>query len=145
LSGFEDVLKIDVMGAYVLSREALSRFSRNKEGTLVFGNTPACKGHVSPFVSTGKFALHGLAQSLGREYGPKGIHVIHALIDFGIEKKLLDTEFSPADLTAHYLRFYDSAAVIDPLKVADSIYYLHNQDRSCWTNEIEFRPATGLW
>ena len=28
-----------------------------------------------------KFALRALAQSLAREYGPKGVHVAHAVID----------------------------------------------------------------
>ena len=34
----------------------------------------------------GKFALRGLAQSLARELGPKGIHVAHFVIDGGIIK-----------------------------------------------------------
>lgn len=31
--------------------------------------------------STGKYALRALAQSLGKEFGPKGVHVGHAVID----------------------------------------------------------------
>jgi len=31
--------------------------------------------------ATGKFALRALYQSLAREFGPKGIHVAHAIID----------------------------------------------------------------
>ena len=31
--------------------------------------------------ATGKFAMRALAQSLGREFGPKGVHVSHAIID----------------------------------------------------------------
>ena len=31
--------------------------------------------------ATGKFAKRALAQSLAREFGPKGIHVAHAVID----------------------------------------------------------------
>ena len=31
--------------------------------------------------STGKFALRSLTQSLSKEFGPKGVHVTHAIID----------------------------------------------------------------
>ena len=31
--------------------------------------------------STGKYALRALAQSLGKEFGPQGVHVGHAVID----------------------------------------------------------------
>ena len=31
--------------------------------------------------STGKYALRALAQSLGKEFGPQGVHVAHAVID----------------------------------------------------------------
>ena len=35
---------------------------------------------MSSFAS-GKFALRALSQSLAREFGPKGVHVSHAIID----------------------------------------------------------------
>ena len=35
---------------------------------------------MAPFAS-GKFALRATAQSLAREFGPKGIHIAHAIID----------------------------------------------------------------
>jgi len=31
--------------------------------------------------ATGKFALRALAQSLGREFGPRGVHVAHVVVD----------------------------------------------------------------
>ena len=51
--------------------------------TLIFtGATASLKGsaHFSQF-ATGKFALRALAQSLAREFGPRGVHVSHAIID----------------------------------------------------------------
>ena len=45
-------------------------------------DSPAVKGSAmcSAF-ATGKFAMRALAQSLAREFGPKGVHVVHAIID----------------------------------------------------------------
>ena len=51
--------------------------------TLIFtGATASLKGSAqcSSF-ATGKFALRALAQSLGREFGPKGLHVGHVIVD----------------------------------------------------------------
>lgn len=51
--------------------------------TLIFtGATASLKGSaaLSAFAS-GKFALRALAQSLAREFGPKGVHVSHVIVD----------------------------------------------------------------
>lgn len=51
--------------------------------TLIFTSaTAAMKGSAqcSSF-ATGKFAMRALAQSLAREFGPKGVHTVHAIID----------------------------------------------------------------
>lgn len=51
--------------------------------TLIFtGATASVKANalMSSF-NTGKFALRALSSSLAKEFGPKGIHVSHAIID----------------------------------------------------------------
>jgi hypothetical protein len=30
--------------------------------------------------------------------------------------------------------------VINPVKIAKAFYYLHTQDRSCWTHELQLTP-----
>jgi len=79
-------------GAYLFSRAVLplllastSSTSSTPEypPTLIFtGATASMKGSAlcSSF-ATGKFALRALAQSLGREFGPKGVHVAHVVVD----------------------------------------------------------------
>lgn len=51
--------------------------------TLIFtGATASLKGSASfSAFASGKFALRALAQSLAREFGPKGVHVSHVIID----------------------------------------------------------------
>ena len=63
----------------------LSQAQSNPEypPTLIFtGATAAMKGsaQLASFAS-GKFAMRAVAQSLARELGPQGIHVVHAIID----------------------------------------------------------------
>ena len=55
--------------------------------TLIFtGATASVKANalVSSF-NTGKFALRALSSSLAKEFGPKGVHVGHAIIDGPID------------------------------------------------------------
>lgn len=51
--------------------------------TLIFTSaTAGLRGSANcASFATGKFALRALYQSLAREFGPKGIHVAHAIID----------------------------------------------------------------
>ena len=30
--------------------------------------------------------------------------------------------------------------VINPVKIAEAFYYLHTQDKSCWTHELQLTP-----
>jgi hypothetical protein len=30
--------------------------------------------------------------------------------------------------------------VMNPVKIAEAVYYLHTQDKSCWTHELQLPP-----
>jgi short-subunit dehydrogenase len=49
---------------------------------IITGATASLRGsaQLSTFAS-GKFALRATGQSLAREFGPKGIHVAHVIVD----------------------------------------------------------------
>lgn len=79
------------IGAYLFSRSVLplllatgsAQSTPKYPPTLIFtGATASVRGsaNFSAF-ATGKFALRALSQSLAREFGPKGVHVAHAIID----------------------------------------------------------------
>jgi len=75
-----------------------------------------------------KFALRGLAQSLAREFAPKGVHVAHFVIDGVIRQ---------AD-SAEPVHAPDSR--LDPDAIAASYWHVLRQPRSAWTWEVELRP-----
>jgi NAD(P)-dependent dehydrogenase (short-subunit alcohol dehydrogenase family) len=53
---------------------------------LVTGATASVKANATVHnFATGKFALRALTQSLAKEFGPKGVHIAHAIIDGGID------------------------------------------------------------
>lgn len=53
---------------------------------IVTGATASLRGSaIFADFAAGKFAKRAITQSLAREFGPKGVHVAHAVIDGGID------------------------------------------------------------
>jgi short-subunit dehydrogenase len=49
---------------------------------FLVGATASVRGSATfATFATGKFALRALSQSLAREFGPKGVHVSHVIVD----------------------------------------------------------------
>jgi NAD(P)-dependent dehydrogenase (short-subunit alcohol dehydrogenase family) len=83
------------------------------------------KGYAeSATFAMGKFALRGLAQSLARELGPKGLHVAHVIIDGAIGRAGAN-----------------EAGKLDPDAIAATYLQIHRQPRSTWAHEVDLRPA----
>ena len=102
-------------------------------GVILFtGASASVKGYAqsAPF-AMGKFALRGLAQSMARELGPKGIHVAHVVIDGGVRSIThgrVDGAGAPAD------------SLLDPDSIAATYLHVIHQPRSAWSMEVELRP-----
>jgi hypothetical protein len=75
--------------------------------------------------------MRTLAQVLTEEYSEHGVHVANVVID-----GLIDSPGTRALPMAHK----QPDIVINPVKVAEAFYYLHTQDRSCWTHELQLTP-----
>ena len=108
----------------------------SQKGTIIFtGATASLRGsaHFAGF-SGGKMALRGLAQSMARELGPLGIHVAHTIIDGAI-----DTEFIRTLFPERYA-LKDQGGIINPDRIAEAYWMLHQQPRDAWTHELDLRP-----
>ncbi|PLB35916.1 oxidoreductase, short chain dehydrogenase/reductase family [Aspergillus candidus] len=104
--------------------------------TLIFtGATASLKGsaNFSSFAA-GKFALRALAQSLAREFGPKGVHVSHVIVD-----GVIDIPRTKA------WQFEHEDAKLDPDAIADSYWHLHTQPRTTFGFELDLRPYVEKW
>jgi NAD(P)-dependent dehydrogenase (short-subunit alcohol dehydrogenase family) len=64
------------------------------------------------------------------EYSEFGVHVANVVID-----GLID---SPG--TRALPRAQQPEVVMNPVKIAEAFYYLHTQDTSCWTHELQLTP-----
>jgi len=126
----EQAIAVTAFGGFLAGQEAARRMLKHGRGAILFtGATASVKGYAlsAPF-AMGKFALRGLAQSMARELGPKGIHVAHFVIDGGIRNPGRE---EPADRP-------DS--MLDPDAIAETYFNILMQPRSAWTWEVELRP-----
>jgi hypothetical protein len=75
-----------------------------------------------------------IAQSMAREYGAKGVHVAHVVIDGGINGQRLVSR-RPQLLQE---RGEDGLLGVDA--IAETYWQIHRQPRSAWTQEVDLRP-----
>jgi NAD(P)-dependent dehydrogenase (short-subunit alcohol dehydrogenase family) len=124
---FEECWRGNCLGAFIVSKETAKLMRRYGRGTILFaGSTSGTigrKGYVN--LAIGKFGLRALAQVIARELAPEGIHVAHVVIDGDIDDG--DQNADEPQIKAHDL--------------AELFWMLHTQPRSCWSSEVDARPA----
>ena len=127
---FENCMRVNALGAFMCAKECAPGMIARGRGTILFtGATAGVKaGPKSVAFGPGNFAKRGLAQSLARDLGPKGIHVAWINIDGGI------------DLPHRQRPNTSKEDLLSPDAIAETYWHLAHQDRSAWTMELELRP-----
>jgi NAD(P)-dependent dehydrogenase (short-subunit alcohol dehydrogenase family) len=118
---------------------------------IVTGATASLKGSAKfATFAPAKFAKRALAQSLAREFGPKGVHVAHVIIDGLIDTPNTknmdfnggapDGKLSPDSVSL--INPGDAAQILDAdlNQIAENYWHLHTQSRSTFTHELDLRP-----
>ena len=126
-------MEVSAFGGFLVAQAAARRMVAQGEGAIFFtGASASVKGYAqsAPF-AMGKFALRGMAQSLARELGPKGIHVAHFVIDGGVRNTERGRVEGAGDTP-------DS--LLDPAAIAQTYLAVLQQPRSAWSLEVELRP-----
>ena len=119
-------IQTTAIGALVTAQEAARRMLQRGRGSIFFtGATAGVKGFArSSVFAMGKFAVRGLAQSLARELGPQGIHVVHFVIDGGV------------------VQGSQALDVLSPRAIARSCMAALAQPPGAWSWELELRSYT---
>lgn len=133
---FEKVWQMACFAGFLAGREAAKHMLKRERGTIIFtGATASVRGGsgFSAF-SSAKHGLRALAQSMARELGAKNIHVAHAIIDGPIDTKFIREVIPNVD----GLRQGD--ALLKPVDIAKNYVWLHKQERTAWTHELDLRP-----
>jgi NAD(P)-dependent dehydrogenase (short-subunit alcohol dehydrogenase family) len=127
---FENCMRVNALGAFLCAKECTSGMIVRGSGVMLFTSATAGvkAGARSIAVGPGNFAKRGLAQSLARDLGPKGIHVAWINIDGVI------------DLPHRQRPNTSKEDILSPDAIAETYWHLAHQDRSAWTMELELRP-----
>lgn len=133
---FEATWRISTYAGLLFAQATLPLLLSAGTGTLLFtGATASLRGR-GPFVAiaAAKAGLRSVAQSVAREYGPRGVHVAHVVIDGGIDGERLRTG-SPQRAAEAGID-----GLLNPDAIAETYWQLHQQHRSAWTHEVDLRP-----
>ncbi len=137
---FEENFKINTNSLMYLAHALIPDMIKAGKGVIIVtGNTAAKRGVAStPYFAPTKAAQRILAQSLAKDFGPKGIHVAYLIIDAFINTPWTRTRIE------QQLNKPDKIFA-QPEDIAEEIYHIAHQKRSAWSFDVELRPDIEKW
>jgi NAD(P)-dependent dehydrogenase (short-subunit alcohol dehydrogenase family) len=138
---YTKVWEMAALAGFLTAREAARVMVPRSRGTMIFtGASASLRGRAQFAAFAGaKHGLRALAQSMAREFGPKGLHVAHVVIDGAVDGPFARGRM--ADIEARIAR----DELLDPDEVARNYVWLHRQGRTAWTHELDLRPWREPW
>lgn len=135
LEVFETAQHIASRGPFLVAKEVLPAMRTRGSGSfLITNNAASLRGRkrlTGQSLYYPRVMMRALAQVLTEEYSEHGIHVANIVVD-----GLIDSPGTRA-LSIAQKR---PEIIMNPASIADAFYYLHRQDKSCWTHELQLTP-----
>jgi NAD(P)-dependent dehydrogenase (short-subunit alcohol dehydrogenase family) len=132
---FDTAQHIASRGPFLVAKEVLPAMRMKGEGSFFFSNNSSSlrgkKRMTGQSLYYPRVMMRTLAQVLTEEYSEHGVHVANIVIDGTIDSP--GTRAMPRNQNRPDL-------VINPGKIAEAFWYLHTQDKSCWTHELQLTP-----
>ncbi len=132
---FDTAQHIASRGPFLVAKEVLPAMRERGEGSfLISNNASSLRGRkrmTGQSLYYPRVMMRTLAQVLTEEYSEHGVHVANVVID-----GLIDSPGTRALPRAQQ----HPEVVMNPVKIAEAFYYLHTQDKSCWTHELQLTP-----
>jgi NAD(P)-dependent dehydrogenase (short-subunit alcohol dehydrogenase family) len=85
--------------------------------------------------SSAKGGLRNMMQSLAREFGPKGIHVAHVVIDGAVDGDRIRIG------RPEVAKAYGEDRLVDIDGIVDVYQHLYQQPRRAWSLEVDVRSS----
>ena len=131
----ETAQHISVTGPFLVAQEVLPAMRERGDGSFLISNNSSSlrgrKRYTGQSLYYPRVMMRTLAQALTEEYSEYGVHVANVVIDGTIDSP--GTRAMPRSQQHPEL-------LINPVKIAEAFYYLHTQDKSCWTHELQLTP-----
>ena len=132
---FDVAHAIATRGPFLVAKEVLPAMRKRGSGSFFFSNNAkslrGTKRNTGESLYYPRVMMRTVAQVLTEEYSEHGIHVANVVIDGLIDSP--GTRALPRAQT-------NPEIIINPMKIAEAFFYLHTQDRSCWTHELQLTP-----
>ena len=132
---FDTAQHISSRGPFLVAKEVLPAMRERGEGSfLITNNSSSLRGkkrYTGQSLYYPRVMMRTLAQVLTEEYSEHGVHVANVVVDGTID--------SPGTRAMPRAQEHPET-VINPVKIAEAFYYLHTQDKSCWTHELQLTP-----
>jgi NAD(P)-dependent dehydrogenase (short-subunit alcohol dehydrogenase family) len=126
-------------GPFLVAKEVLPAMRQRGSGSFFFSNNSKSlrgkKRMTGESLYYPRVMMRTLSQVLTEEYSEHGVHVANIVIDGTIDSP--GTRALPRVQNRPEL-------VINPVKIAEAFYYLHTQDKSCWTHELQLTPYSTM-
>ena len=132
---FETAQHVASRGPFLVAKEVLPAMRKRGAGSFLISNNQfSLRGRkrlTGQSLYYPRVMMRTLAQVLTEEYSEHGVHVANVVID-----GLIDSPGTRALPRAQK----QPEIVMNPVKIAEAFWYLHTQDRSCWTHELQLTP-----
>ena len=132
---FDTAQHISSRGPFLVAKEVLPAMREKGAGSFLISNNAASlrgrKRMTGQSLYYPRVMMRTLAQVLTEEYSEHGVHVANVVID-----GLIDSPGTRALSRAQM----NPDVVMNPVNLAEAFYYLHTQDKSCWTHELQLTP-----
>ena len=132
---FDTTQHIACRGPFLVAKEVLPAMRKKGRGSFFFSNNSNSlrgkKRMTGQSLYYPRVMMRTLAQVLTEEYSEHGVHVANIVIDGTIDSP--GTRALPRNQNRR-------DHVINPVKIAEAFWYLHTQDPSCWSHELQLTP-----
>ena len=132
---FDTAQDIASRGPFILAKRIMPKMRERGSGSFFITNNAASlrgrKRQTGQSLYYPRVMMRTLAQVLTEEYSEHGVHIANVIVD-----GLIDSPGTRALPIAQKR----PDIIMDPVAIADAFYYLHSQDKSCWSNELQLTP-----
>jgi len=138
---FKKSWKSCCFGGFLFGREAVRHMVKSGRGTLLFtGASASLRGRANfGAFNSAKAGLRTLAQAMAKEYGPKGIHVGHVVIDGAIAGDKIMCHLP------ELAKKLGEDGMINLEGIVESYVHLYRQSTGAWTFELDLRTSIEKW
>lgn len=132
---FDTAQDIASRGPFLVAKAVLPAMRERGVGSFLITNNAASlrgrKRQTGQSLYYPRVMMRTLAQVLTEEYSEHGVHVANVVVD-----GLIDSPGTRALPIAQKR----PEIIMNPAAIADAFFYLHSQDKSCWTHELQLTP-----